>query len=103
MTRCHSSRVNDATSDALFITVCSLRLPTPTAQDERHVYLVGLVVEAERVHCDVDAQAECHLTLLIAPWVDFVLPFAKFVARPGAAEIVLRIKDHHSPVVRHPF
>ncbi len=74
-------------------------LPLAAAQDERHVHLVRLVVEAERVHGQVDAEAEGQLALRVAAGQHLVLPLPEVVARPGAAEIVLRVDDHQPPVV----
>src|SRR5690606_72467 len=63
--------------------------PAPSAaHDEGGVDLVVLVVEAERVHDDVHAEADGALALLLAARRHGELPGAEVVARPRAAEIV---------------
>src|SRR5439155_25711824 len=76
-------------------------LPAPAPQDERHVHLVGLVVEAGGIHRQVDAEAERQLALLLAARVHLVLPLPEVVARPRAAEVVLAIDERGAPVVQH--
>src|SRR5882724_10321018 len=65
----------------------------PRAQDVVDVRLLGLVVEAERVHHEVDPEAKGLLALLVAARNHLVLPAAEAVARERALEIVLRVDD----------
>ena len=94
-----------ASTDAIdAIVIIAGRLPPAAAEDERHVHLVGLVVEAGGVHGQVDAQAEGHLALRVAAGEHLVLPLPEVVARPGPAEIVLRVDDQRrAPVVDDAF
>src|SRR5262249_40917143 len=69
------------------------RLPGAAPHDERHVHLIGLVVEAQGVHGQVDAEAEGLLALQRPPGHDVVLPLAEAVPGPGAAEVVLAVDD----------
>ena len=75
----------------------------PRAQDVVDVRLLGLVVEAERVHHQVDREPERLLALVVAARDDLVLPAAEAVARQRAAEIVLRVDDRQPAIALDPF
>ena len=65
--------------------------------------LLGLVVEAERVHHQVDAEPERLLALVVAAGDHLVLPAAEAVARQRAAQIVLRVDDGQPAVALDPL
>ena len=65
--------------------------------------LLGLVIEAERVHHQVDAEAEGVLALIVAARDHVVLPAPEAVARQRAAEVVLRVDDGQPAVPLDPF
>jgi hypothetical protein len=51
-----------------------------TPHDERYVNLIFFVVEAERVHQQIDAKTHRHLALRLAAWVDLEVVAAKIIA-----------------------
>ena len=67
------------------------------------MHLVFLVVEAERVHGDVDAEADRLLALQLAARGDLELPGAQRIAREGADQIVARIEHRDAPAQFQPF
>src|SRR3970040_1636209 len=77
--------------------------PAPAPHDVLDVDLVRLVVEAERVHDQVDAHAEGQLALAHAAGDALVLPVAEVVARPGAAQVVLHVGHLQPAVAQHPL
>src|SRR5215216_4500966 len=60
--------------------------------------LITLVVEAERVHDEVDAEPERHLPLALAARLAGQLVIAEVVARPRAAEVVLHVGGNETAV-----
>src|SRR3954468_25097910 len=62
-------------------------LPPAALHDERHVDLIGLVVEAQRVHHQVDAHAEGELALALAAGLAREVVVTEVVALPRAAEV----------------
>src|SRR5690606_29614864 len=77
-----------------------LRAEAALAHQVLDVHLVRLVVEAEGVHDEVDAEAERHLALALAARLAGERVVAEVVARPGAAEIVLHVGDRHAAVAQ---
>ena len=65
--------------------------------------LLGLVVEAERVHHQVDAEPERLLALIVAARDHLVLPAPEAVARQRAAQIVLRVDDRQPAIALDPL
>src|ERR1043165_6510532 len=59
-------------------------LPAPPLHDEGHVDLVGLVVEAQRVHHEIDARAERELALALAAGLAGEVVVTEVIARPRA-------------------
>jgi hypothetical protein len=57
------------------------------------VDLIGLVVETERVHDEVDAESQGLLALDLAAGDDIVLPLPVAIAGPGAAKVILAVDD----------
>src|SRR5262249_40382945 len=73
------------------------RRSAPLAHDQRHVERVMLVVEAERVHAEVDAQAKRELTLRLSTRRNFKFVVPGLIAVPGAGEVVLRVDHGRTP------
>src|ERR1041384_5216589 len=73
-------------------------LPPPALHDERHVDLVGLVVEAQRVHHEVDPHAERELALALAAGLARQVVVAEVIAHPRAAEVVGDVRRHDPPI-----
>src|SRR4051812_43465639 len=65
----------------------------PALHDEGDVHLVLLVIEAERVHGEVHAQADGLLALQLPPGRDLEFPAAQRIARERADQIVAGIED----------
>src|SRR5215813_9838858 len=59
-----------------------LALPSAPLENERDVHLVLFVVQAHRVHDDVDADAEGHFALAFTAGEAVEIPLPEVVARP---------------------
>src|SRR6266498_588290 len=80
-----------------------LGLPAPPLHDERHVDLVRLVVEAQCVHHEVDAEPERQLALLLAAGLARIVVVAEVVARPCTGEIVRHVRADETTVAHDTF
>src|SRR5882724_3824381 len=76
-------------------------LPAPPLHDERYVDLIGLVVEAQRVHHEVHAHAKRELALALTAGLAGEVVVAEVVARPRAAEVVRDVRGDDPAIAHH--
>ena len=57
-------------------------------EQRRDMNLIGLVISGQRIHRNIYAHPECHLSLLLASRRVGYIGQARIVERPGGGEIV---------------
>src|SRR5688572_21066182 len=80
-----------------------IRFPASALHDEWHVNLIGLVVQAQRIHDQVHAETKCKLALALSARFALQVVVAEIVAGPRAAEVVGDVHADQPAVARDAF
>src|SRR6185437_10851849 len=72
---------------------------TEALQNRRDMHLIGFVIPGQRVHHEVDAEAELHFALALAAGHDRIPRHVVAVDRPGAGPVVAAHDDGRNAVI----